>query len=162
VPALSHSEKETLIKKMSRFIPHASLQGIHLEKIEGESVTLRLPYRDELVGNPETGAVHGGALTVLLDHTLGTAGICCAQVGAVMTPTLDLRIDHLGVAPAGRDILATAWVYRATSRVLFVEGFAYCENPEKPIAKATGSWVLMPELDLNALLRSPAPEPNAK
>lgn len=160
--ALSQSEKETLVNKMSRFIPHASLQGISLEKIDGESVTLRLPYRDELVGNPDTGAIHGGALTVLLDHTLGTAGICCDQVGAVMTPTLDLRIDHLGVAPTGRDILATAWVYRATRRVLFVEGFAYCDSPQMPIAKATGSWVLMPELDLTALLRSPAPDPNAR
>jgi acyl-coenzyme A thioesterase PaaI-like protein len=55
---------------------------------------------------------------MLLDHTLGTAGICCDQSGAVMTPTLDLRIDHLGVVPTGRGILATASVYRATRRVL--------------------------------------------
>jgi uncharacterized protein (TIGR00369 family) len=154
VPKLSASEKARMIDKMCQFIPHAGLQGICLESIDGEEVTLRLPYRDELVGNPETGAVHGGALTVLLDHTLGTAGICCDRVGATITPTLDLRIDHLATAPAGKDIFAVAQVYKVTRRVLFIEGFAYCESRDKPIAKATGSWVLMPELDLSELLLS--------
>ena len=39
-----------------------------------------------------------------------------------------------------------------TRRVLFMEGFAYCESRDKPIARATGTWVLMPELRLDALL----------
>ena len=152
MPKLSASEKARLIERMCRYIPHAGLQGICLESIDGEEVTLRMPYRQELVGNPETGAIHGGALTVLLDHTLGTAGICNDQVGATMTPTLDLRIDHLGVAPAGRDILATARAYKVTRRVLFVEGFAYCDARGQPIARATGTWVIMRELNLNELL----------
>lgn len=151
---LSHSDKVRIIEKMCGFIPHARLQGIRLESIDGETVTMRLPYRAELVGNPETGAIHGGALTVLLDHTLGTAGICCDQVGATITPTLDLRIDHLAVAPAGQDILATARVYKVTRKIIFVEGFAYCESPDKPVARATGSWVMMPELALDKLLAS--------
>jgi uncharacterized protein (TIGR00369 family) len=153
VPPLSQAEKTRLIEKMCDFIPHSMLQGIRLEQIDEEEVTMRLPYRPELVGNPESGAIHSGALTVLLDHTLGTAGICCNAVGAMITPTLDLRIDHLGVAPAGRDILATARVYRVTRRILFVEGFAWCESRDKPIARAAGSWVLMPELNLGTLLK---------
>ncbi|MEE4143584.1 MAG: PaaI family thioesterase [Halieaceae bacterium] len=153
MPPLSRAEKSRLIEKMCSYIPHSMLQGIRLEQVDGEEVTMRLPYRPELVGNPESGAIHSGALTVLLDHTLGTAGICCNAVGAMITPTLDLRIDHLRVAPAGRDILATAGVYRVTRRILFVEGFAWCESRDKPIARATGSWVLMPELDLGALFK---------
>jgi len=154
MPRLSHSDKVSIIEKMCRFIPHSHLQGIRLEHIEGETVTMRLPYRAELVGNPENGAIHSGALTVLLDHTLGTAGICCDQVSATITPTLDLRIDHLSVAPAGKDILATARVYKVTRRIIFVEGFAYCESPDKPVARATGTWVMMPELALEKLLQS--------
>jgi len=154
VPALSASEKVRIINQMCGYIPHAELQGICLESIHGEELTLRLPYRQELVGNPDTGAVHGGALTVLLDQTLGLAAICCDQVQATMTPTLDLRIDHLGIAAAGRDIFAAARVYKVTSRVLFIEGFAYCESRDTPIARATGSWVLMSGLNLAELLGS--------
>ncbi|MDH4041743.1 MAG: PaaI family thioesterase [Gammaproteobacteria bacterium] len=148
---LTHSEKTRIIQQMSAYIPHARELGIRLEAIVGEEVTLRLPYRANLVGNPETGAIHSGVLTVLLDQTLGTAGICCDAVGATITPTLDLRIDHLGVAPAGRDILATARVYKVTRRILFVEGYAWCESRDKPVARASGSWVLMRELDLKKL-----------
>ncbi len=151
MPNLSSSEKVRLVEKMCRHIPHAHLQGIRLERVDGEEVTLRLPYRDELVGNPETGAIHGGALTVLLDHTLGIASVCSDRVGPVLTPTLDLRIDHLRIAPAGRDILAAARVYHATRRIVFVEGFAYCESRDRPVARATGSWVKMPDLDLQQL-----------
>ena len=154
---LSASEKTRIIKRMCDFIPHAHLQGICLERIDGEELTLRLPYREELVGDTATGAIHGGALTVLLDQTLGIAGLCCDRVGAAMTPTLDLRIDHLGVAPAGKDILASARVYKTTRRVLFIEGFAYCESRDKPIARATGSWVVMSGLDLSGLLSSTEP-----
>jgi uncharacterized protein (TIGR00369 family) len=132
---------------MCAHITHGALQGIRLEQVEGEELTLRLPYRADLVGNPDTGVIHGGVLTVLLDQTLGIAGLCCDRVGNVMTATLDLRIDHLRVAPAGRDILASARVYRATRRVLFVEGIAYSESRGKPVARATGSWVVRGEFD---------------
>lgn len=152
MPPLTESDKIRIVQQMAQFIPHASLQGIRLESIDGEELTLCLPWRDELVGNPETGAIHGGALTVLLDHTLGTASICCDQIRPTITPTLDLRIDHLGVAPAGRDIFATARVYKVTRRVLFVDGFAYCESRDKPIARATGSFVVMSELNLREML----------
>lgn len=154
MPRLSSSEKTRIIEKMCRFIPHSHLQGIELESVDGEEVTMRLPYREELVGNPETGAIHGGALTVLLDHTLGTASICCDKIGPMITPTLDLRIDHLGVTPAGKDVFATARVYKVTRRIIFVEGFAYCESRDKPVARATGTWVMMPELKLEKLLSS--------
>ena len=152
MPALSASEKTLLVKRMCKYIPHAVLQGIRLENIDGEELTLRMPYRNELVGNPETGVIHGGALTVLLDQTLGICAICCDSVGASMTPTLDLRIDHLGIATPGKDILATAKVYKATRKVLFIEGYAYCEAHDRPIARASGSWVRMAGLDLSVLL----------
>jgi uncharacterized protein (TIGR00369 family) len=151
---LTATEKVRIINEMSRSILHAHLQGICLESIHGEELTLRLPFRKELVGNPETGVMHSGALTMLLDHTLGIASVCCDQINATITPTLDLRIDHLGVAPAGKDIFAVARVYKVTRRIIFTAGFAYCESIDKPIAKATGSWVFMPELRFSDLLSS--------
>jgi len=152
VPALSQDQKIRIIRRMCGYIPHAAELGLELVAIEGEELTLRLPYRRELVGNPDTGALHGGALTVLLDQTLGIASICSDRVGAMITPTLDLRIDHLGVAPAGRDVLAAGRVYRASRRVLFIEGEAWCETRDRPIARATGTWVMRPDLDLEPLL----------
>ena len=73
--------------------------------------------------------------------------------GAIQGIRLE-SIDHLGVAPAGHDIFASARVYRSTRRVLFVEGAAFCESRDRPVARATGSWVLRGEFDPDASVAS--------
>ena len=137
---------------MNDHIPHAALLGIEVECIDGEELTLKLPYQTVLVGDSAAGTLHGGVLTVLLDQTLGMATVCSDSSEPSVTPTLDLRIDHLCVAPAGMDIFASARVYKATRKILFVEGFAYCESKDNPIARATGSWVRVADVDLSWLV----------
>jgi uncharacterized protein (TIGR00369 family) len=152
VSALSQSQKIRMVKMMGDYIPHTALLGIEVEKIDGDELTLRLPYQRELVGDPETGTLHGGVLTVLLDQTLGMSTVCSDRVKPSVTPTLDLRIDHLEIAPPGMDIFASAKVYKATRKIIFVAGFAYCESRDKPIARATGSWVRVADFDLSWVL----------
>lgn len=152
MPVLSNDQKYRLVKLMSDHIPHTVLLGVQVERVEGEELTLKLPYQKALVGDLEAGTLHGGVLTVLLDQTLGMSTVCSDQVEPSVTPTLDLRIDHLGVAPPGMDIFATARVYKATRKILFVQGFAYCESRERPIAKAMGSWVRVADFDISWLL----------
>ena len=122
-----------------------------MDSVVGEELTLKLPFQDALIGDAEAGTLHGGALTVLLDQTLGLATLCSNLGDPAVTPTLDLRIDHLRIAPPGMDVYATAKVYRSTRKILFVEGVAYCESREKPIARAVGSWVRVADVDLSWL-----------
>jgi len=152
VSPLNEEQKRRAVQAMSDLIPHTRSLGVSLESVDGEALTLRLPYQRDLVGDPDSGLLHGGAITVLLDQTMGISCVCSDAAPPSVTPTLDLRIDHLGVAPPGRDIFATARVYRATRRVLFVEGTAWCESPDRPIARATGSWVRVAPVDLTWLL----------
>jgi uncharacterized protein (TIGR00369 family) len=158
VPLLSNNQKSRILNTMGEFIAHTKLLGIVIEKVEGEELTLRLPYQKELVGDAKTGTLHGGVLTVLLDQCLGMSAICSDSVEPSVAPTLDLRIDHLGVAPPGKDIYATARVYKATRKILFMEGFAYCESRDKPIARATGSWVRVADVQLSWFLDDVLPE----
>ena len=94
MPVLSNSQKYNLVKIMNDHIPHAALLGIQVERIDGEELTLKLPYQTVLVGDSDAGTLHGGVLTVLLDQTLGMATVCCDATEPSVTPTLDLRIDH--------------------------------------------------------------------
>lgn len=152
MPVLSNSQKYNLVTIMNDHIPHAALLGIQVERIDGEELTLKLPYQTALVGDSDAGTIHGGVLTVLLDQTLGMATVCCDATEPSVTPTLDLRIDHLSVAPPGMNVFASARVYKATRKILFVEGYAYCESKENPIARATGSWVRIADVDLSWLV----------
>ena len=144
------NDRGSLIAKLSEHVPHARAQGISFVSISDNRLTMCMPWREELVGNPATGSVHGGAITVLLDQTLGLANLCHGDIIPQMTPTLDLRIDHLAASTRGHDIYAVGWIYKATSRVMFAEGFAYCESLQQPIARATGSFVGLGELDVTA------------
>ena len=143
----SDEDKLRLLTTLNEHIAHTFQIGVTVEKVEGEELTLRLPYAENLVGDPETGVLHGGVITVLLDQTLGVSALACDALQPSIAPTLDLRIDHLGVAPAGRDIFATASVYRTTRRVLFIRGIAYWDTPDNPIARATGTWLRLEEVD---------------
>lgn len=146
--SLTLEEKLRVVKMMGEFIPHTSGLGVELHSIEDSELTLRLPYQQQLVGDADTGVLHSGALTVLLDQTLGLSAVCSSDIAPSVTPTLDLRIDHLGIAPPGSDIFATGKVLRATRKILFVDGFAWCDTPDKPIARATGTWVRVRDIDL--------------
>jgi acyl-coenzyme A thioesterase PaaI-like protein len=43
---------------------------------DAQGLILRLPYSPQIVGNPETGVIHGGAITTLMDTTCGISTVC--------------------------------------------------------------------------------------
>jgi acyl-coenzyme A thioesterase PaaI-like protein len=65
-------------------------------------MTTVLPWSPAIVGNPQNGAVHGGALTTLMDTTCGMATLCvlprsrCARRWTCASTTC--------TAEAGKDI----------------------------------------------------------
>lgn len=107
---------------------------------------MRTPYSEHLVGDPDTGVLHGGVITAMLDNACGRA-VHLARVeagrddeGAIAT--LDLRIDYMSSAEPGKDLYAEAYCYRLTRNVAFVRASAYTESIDKPVASAVGSFML--------------------
>jgi uncharacterized protein (TIGR00369 family) len=138
-----HDERlERLDRAFSDFIPHNRALGLRFtEHGPGEAVML-LPYREDLVGDPSSGVLHGGAITALLDATSGAA-VFLAMSEPVPIATLDLRIDYLRPATPGRDVIARATCYRLTGNVAFVRAQAYHQgDEERPIAASAGSFMV--------------------
>lgn len=104
--------------------------------------TMRVPYGPHLVGNPETGVVHGGVITALLDHTSGAA-VMAALKEPMAIATLDLRIDYMKPATPGEAITAEVTCLKVTREVAFVRGAAYHTSPDDPVAICTGAFMLM-------------------
>jgi len=121
--------------------PHMREIGARVVAAERGKLTMRLPYRPEFVGHPETGVLHGGAVTVLLDSVSGLA-VVTALDRLVAVATLDLRIDYLRPATPGRPVLAQAHCFKVTRSIAFTRGFAYQNDPDDPIAHCTGSFML--------------------
>jgi uncharacterized protein (TIGR00369 family) len=106
-------------------------------------VTFELPWAEQLVGNPETGVLHGGAITALLDAASGTASSIAMPVPSRVA-TVDLRIDYMGPSTRGRNVFARAECYKVTKHIAFTRAVAYHDVPEEPIGAAAGTFMLFP------------------
>ena len=101
---------------------------------------LRLPYSNKLIGNPDTGVVHGGVITGFLDQ-------CCGMsVGSMLSSprgfaTLDLRIDYMKPAQVGREIIFEGHCLKIAREVAFTRGYAFHDSIDDPIAIATATFM---------------------
>ncbi len=102
---------------------------------------VRLPHREELIGDPARGVVFGGAITTLLDHAGGLAVSCSLEE---LTPiaTLDLRLDYLRAAGPRMDLLGEVDCYKLTKHVAFVRGRAWDRRADDPFATCVGTFML--------------------
>ena len=127
------------LKKINQ-TPHAAKLNLQLSSAEETSVTLKLPFNDDIVGDPVNNYIHGGAITTLIDTACGAA-IFQAQNNLRALATLDLRVDHIRPATSGLDVYAYADCYRLTHTIAFVRVTAYTDDIDQPIATATASFI---------------------
>jgi len=137
--------KLRMAKAFSRGVPHNQALGIRVIDITATDVVFELPYDARLVGNPDTGTLHGGAITALLDGCSGAA-VFAALTELVPIATLDLRIDYLKPAEPGKPVIGKATCYKMTRNVAFTRAVAYQDDPEDAIAHSVGTFMLSTKL----------------
>lgn len=127
--------------EMVSHTPHAHHLGMRVIEIGPAFSICRLPYREEIIGDPQRRVVFGGAITTLLDHASGIA-VACALEELVPVATIDLRVDYLRAAEPGCDLFARSDCYRVTRNVAFVRAIAYDRDPADPFAGCMGAFMI--------------------
>ncbi len=127
--------------RFEQAVPHNRALGLRVIGVEPARSHFVLPYAEHLVGNPETGVLHGGAISAAMDAACGAA-VFQALPKPMVIATLDLRIDYLKPATPGRDVNFHAHCYKVTRSVAFVRGVAFHDDESDPIASGTGSFML--------------------
>lgn len=122
-------------------VPHNRALGIRVIQVTPTEAVFELPYDAKLVGNPDTGTLHGGAITALLDGCSGAA-VFASLTTYVPIATLDLRIDYLKPAEPGKPVIARASCYKLTRNVAFTRAVAYQGDPDDVIAHSVGTFML--------------------
>lgn len=130
-----------VMEAFTKAIPHVVELGIEIESAQQGTAIMRLPYRERLVGNPETGVLHGGVVTTLIDTVSGLAAISALDQPRRIA-TIDLRIDYLRPASPGEDIYAKADCYKVTRQVAFVRCVAYQGGEDDLVASASGTFMI--------------------
>ena len=131
----------TARQELINHVPHVRGLGMEVVEVGPRRARVRLPYRDELVGDPLRKVVFGGVITTLIDHAAGLSVFCSLEELRGIA-TLDLRIDYMKPATPGRDIVGYCRCYKVTRNIAFVRGVAYHDTADDPIATMVASFML--------------------
>ncbi|SLN16482.1 PaaI family thioesterase [Ruegeria meonggei] len=134
-------DKVSIARQFIEAIPHAKALGMNLTKIGDGEAGITMPYSKDLVGDPRTGVIHGGAVFAALDTCCGAA-VMSHPSAPRGTATIDLRIDYMRAATPGQSITTHATCYHITRNVAFVRATAMDENQDLPVATAAGSFTV--------------------
>jgi uncharacterized protein (TIGR00369 family) len=130
-----------ILPQLAAGAAHTHALGFAYDGLEGDRVRIRVPWREDLVGDPDTGVLSGGLVTTLLDHVGGLA-VWVALERFEPIATLDLRVDYMRAAAARRDLIAEARCYHLSRSVAFVRAWAFEDSPDDPVAAAQSAYIL--------------------
>ena len=133
-----------LAQRMAGGTPQSQALGFQFVSVTPGRGSMSVPWREDLVGDPDTEVIAGGVVTSLLDHTCGLAisSAAASASGMFGTATLDLRIDYMRPARPRMGVTVEAHCYKLTRTIGFVRAEAWDEDRNDPIATAQAAFAL--------------------
>ena len=127
--------------ELARTVGHGRALGLDFRDSGSNWAELALPWREELVGVPETGVLASGAIVSLIDTASGTS-VWVTLDRFTPIVTVDLRLDYLRPAAKGETIIARCESVKLTRRIGFVRGVAHGGDEARPIALSAATFML--------------------
>ncbi len=128
-----------LIRFMEEEIPFNKLLEVKVEECGEGFARIRIPFRDELVGDTRRPALHGGVISAVIDACGGLAVWTRFEIEDLIS-TVDLRTDFLRPGP-DCDICVESKVVRMGNRVSVVNTVVWSVNdPKTIIAEGRGVY----------------------
>lgn len=140
-PTPESRNREQIVRGFITAVPHARELNMKFEEAGEGHAVISMPYDVRLVGDPETGVIHGGAVSALMDTCAG-ASVLVHPAAGMGTATLDLRIDYMRPATPGQTIRARAECHHVTRTVAFVRAVATDDDETRPVATAVGAFTV--------------------
>lgn len=127
------------MKRFIEVLPQCRALNMQALTADHQHVLFSVPFAEHLIGNTRKQLIHGGVISTLLDTACGSVAVC-ALPRFEMCPTLDLRIDHLRPAVAGKTLYCRASIIKVTPQIIFTEGVVY-QDEGKPVSRAVANFM---------------------
>ena len=121
---MDEKTKGRLIRLAEEEIPIHRYLGLKVETIEKEFIRVRIPFREDFVGDIRTKRWHGGIMATVMDSVGGAIGIANFESPEDKLSTIDLRVDYLRFAE-GKDLLFEGKLVRMGNRIMVTKMKAF-------------------------------------
>ncbi len=136
---IQRARREGNFSALLAAIPASRFMGLSVEP-DGDEVITKLAYRDHLIGNTVIGALHGGAIGLLLESA-GIFQLFWSAQSDAIPKTITITIEYLRSGRA-EDTFARARFVRHGRQIANVRAHAWQRNESEPIAVATMHFLL--------------------
>lgn len=138
---MQDSFADSILPHLAAGAAHTGALGFVFDGLHDGEPRIRAPWREDLVGDPDTAVFASGLVTTLLDH-IGGLAVWTAMDQFQPIATLDLRVDYMRAARPRQDLLAQAKCFRLTPTIAFVRAWAFETDPQDPVAASQAAYVL--------------------
>jgi len=141
-----------IFREMHESLPFNRLLGLKVEYLRTDGAGFSFTMKDELVGNPVHGILHGGVISAVLDATGGMTitasamermqGLSHEEIARRLSRmgTIDIRIDYLRPGKGTR-FTSTGTIMRAGNKVA-VTRMELRNQDDVLIAVGTGAYMI--------------------
>ena len=120
-------------------LPYARFLGLRTQ-LNGDDLSVVMPFADHLIGNPMLPALHGGSTAALLEMT-AVAQVSLSYPRLRLPRPINVTVAYLR---SGRptNVFAQAHINKAGRRVAHVTAEAWQERRDQPIASLTAHFLI--------------------
>ena len=119
---------------------HSGWLGLQFVDHGPDWVELKLPWREDLLGEEDRHVLASGPIISLLDMASGLS-IWTATKTFTPIATLDLRVDYQRPAKERSAVIGRAECFRLTKSAAFVRGYAHDGDVDDPVATMAGVFM---------------------
>lgn len=130
-------------------IPIHRFLGVELVEIRRGYAKLKVPFKEEVLGDIVRRRWHGGILATLMDSVGGLAGMTHLTTVEDKMATIDLRVDYLKGAEA-EGVVVEGEIVRLGNRILVTKMKVWNEDESTLLAEGKGvyNFIRMGEKEL--------------
>ena len=129
-----------LIDQYVEFNHFGQTIGMDFTIIKPGQVVYKLKITDKHLATPTT--AHGGAISALVDATMGVAALSVVEKDFSVVSTLELKVSFLEAILNADELTATSYILRKGRKIIFAE--AEIQNQHnKTVAKGSGTFLIV-------------------
>ncbi len=131
-----------LIDIFENQIPANKMIGMKVLSISVGKVEIKVPFKDEFIGDYRQGFWHGGILASIADAAGGLAGFTTLGSPTDKINTIDMHINYLTPAVKS-DILIEVNLIKVGKRILNADVVMYQTDKNSPVAVARCAYSVL-------------------